>query len=851
MVRTGVCFFLGLLSIMFWSPQLQAQQVTPEALQKLQELQGQQDVAPTVDVSPVDTARKAKFETPSGQLRPETPSVSRLEQDYSDRTGAELRLFGYDVFATEVSPAQLGTGRIPDDYVLGIGDELIFTFHGSTKRTIITRVDREGRVILPDLRPIPAIGRIYGDFRREVEARTATALLGTEVFVSLGSVRMVSVFVVGEVKRPGLHRVTSLTTVIESLALAGGVKKSGSLRGIIVKRGGKNFDFDLYDVFRGGDSGGMKLQDGDSIIVPMIGATVAVEGEVHRPAIYELAKNQSVADIDTLLDLAGGTMRPKGNSIARTTFTESGRQSILDVADRSDEVVDGDIITVQRKENIQIGFVSLNGHVRVSGQRPLASTPSVARLIHDVNNLQINPYLPFAVVETTDKHTQSRIFQPINLEHVLRGESDYPLTDRDNVIVLSAADVEFLSTRLVRSVILTGKASQNMCPSLRRLARFVSDANLDRYATAIRSFVIVAEEQFEEAQPCPAVFDENIDLLPFVLEYVIGVNGAVRKPGVFPVTTETTLASLLAVTGGASNNADWTFVELLEYLQRPDRGEASIDRKILDLTTTIPESITVSPGSAIRFNALVNDQERAPVQLVGEFLRPGTYTIRRGETLAELIERAGGLTEQAFPYGAVFTRQSVRASQQSGFRRTAREINTGLAAAALRGDVDGQALEVAQNIANQLNQIEALGRVVIEADPAVLRARPALEVILEPGDRLMMPKRPNFVSVVGEVLNPASLQFFAGKSADQYIAEAGGPLETAERKRIFVVYPNGEAKPIRSRFWQFSSLSIPPGSTIVVPKDVTPLNVLRVARDVSAIMSQLAISAASIAVIGR
>lgn len=857
LTKTAVCLFFCALSMLFWSDHSNAQVPTgpgeaAAAAEAFLDAQGRDGGETGVELSPVDEADGEDEEGigPSDSRRT-ADQVSRLEEDYSQRAVSDLRLYGYNIFGGALSPKSVATGRIPDNYVLGIGDELIFTFHGSTKRTVITRVDREGRVILPELLPMQAAGRTYSDFRQELEQRTAAALLGTQVFLSLGSVRMMSILMLGEVQNPGLHRMTSLATVIEALAVAGGIKKTGSMRAIRVRRGNQDVQFDFYNIFLGNGDERMELQDGDSIIVPVIGATVAVDGEVKRPAIYELAKGQTTANIQDLVELAGGTLRPKGYAYLRTTFDDTGRQNVLDVPNGEGEATDGDIIAVRLQEDIQLGTVVLAGHVRVEGRRSLQAAPSVSKLIRDISSLRPSPYLPFAVVSTTNSVTRARIFESINIEHVLNGTADRELNQGDLVIVMSARDVEFLSSRSVRQVILNGVATEGMCSSLRRLARFISDSNLDRYSTAIRSFVVESEEQFEEDQPCPDIFEEYGDLLPFVLEYVIGVHGAIRRPGVFPVTEDTSLASLIAVTGGLSNNADHTSVELLEYRQLPERGISTIERKILDLTVQSPENITISPGSGVRFNALVNDQERSPVQLSGEFVRPGAYTIRRGETLLEIIDRAGGLTQQAYPYGAVFTRESVRDAQQDGFRRAAKEINDGLAAAALTGDVEGAALKVAQEIATELNQVAALGRIVIEADPVVLRARPELNSILEPGDRLVIPKRPNFVTVIGDVLNPASLQFFPGKSVDQYVSETGGPLRSALKKATFVVYPNGEASPVKARFWRTASITIPPGSTIVIPKNVKPLDVLGLTGELTQILSQLAFSAASIAIINR
>ena len=215
------------------------------------------------------------------------------------------------------------------------------------------------------------------------------------------------------------------------------------------------------------------------------------------------------------------------------------------------------------------------------------------------------------------------------------------------------------------------------------------------------------------------------------------------------------------------------------------------------------------------------------------------------------MRRAGGLTEQGYAYGAIFLRERVRRAEQLGFVRAARELNASLAAVAIRRGVSAAALGALRQIARDLGDVPALGRVVIEADPTVLQVRPELDSVLEPGDRIFVPKRPNFVSVIGDVLNPGALQFTAGTTADTYIEQAGGFQRSADEGRTFVVFPNGRAQPLSLSAWNFSPVQIPPGSTIVSPKDPVPFDLLTFSRDITDLISKVAITAASLAVISR
>lgn len=367
----------------------------------------------------------------------------------------------------------------------------------------------------------------------------------------------------------------------------------------------------------------------------------------------------------------------------------------------------------------------------------------------------------------------------------------------------------------------------------------------------MRLIGVTDELAAENRQECPAVFDRFGDLLPLVLEHVVAVNGAVRRPGAYPVVGDTPVTSIIAVAGGLSREVDLTRVEVSRFTPDSLAGKADTSRGLVNLAELGADKVALSPGDVIRFNAVFTDRDSGPVLLVGEFIRPGLYEIHRGERLSEAIARAGGLTEKAYPYGTIFTRERVRRVQEIGFRRAARELNSALAVESVKRGINPAAALELQRLSQDLLAVEALGRVVIEADPTVLQVRPELDTVLEPGDRVLMPKRPNFVIVIGDVLNPSALQFHAGTTGDGYIRQAGGFQNSADEDRVFVVFPNGVASPLAVTPWNFNPVQIPPGSTIVVPKDPVPFDFRTFVREGTQILSQLAVTAASLAVISN
>ena len=880
---------------------LQADEVIPE--------QRESSILSDVELILVHRFCKRQLTFEELEMLVTVPAFSKLEQDFCSRAGEVLLQFGYDIFDGPRSPGSLANGAIQDSYRLGIGDELVITFRGQDSRNTKVMVNREGQIILADLDPVMAAGRTFGDFKGELEAIVEAAFIDARIFVSMGVVRKFSISVIGEVYSPGIHQLTGLSTILDAIATSGGIKKTGSLRQIRIERAGTIFWIDLYDLLVNGTLGrDLALYEGDRIIVPVLGPTVAVAGKVLRPGIFELAEGQSDTSIADVMALAGGAIRPRGSRLMHQTFDQDGREVITEgLLSRSALMTGGDLVVVNFGENIQVGItaaretglplivdsrggdtVRLVGHVSLPGLRTKASAPTVSALLGGADSLIPGAYLPFAVLETTEPATQARRLFGIDLQRVLAGELDYTLRDNDQLIVLSVEDIRFLSSKLVQSVISASPdlefdaqmviqigemlasdgdlpasdpedSEGSSCGGLDSLRAIVDITQSGRFNNAIQAMMTVGKSGFQaekakldgDLQYCPPIYNFMPDLLPFTLEHVAAVSGEVRRPGAYPVTDGTGIASVVAFAGGVTRNADLAMVEITRFTPTAPGAISPATRSFVDVSGQGAAAVTLNPGDVVRFNAVFSDRESGPILLSGEFVRPGLYEIRRGELLSEVIARAGGITQQAYPYGAIFTRESIKRSEETGFARASKELDSAVASAVLRQGEGVGAISAAREIIAELTSVEALGRMVIEADPTVLQVRPELDVVMVPGDTLFMPKRPNTVLVIGDVLNPGALQFVSGTTAKQYVTQAGGLQESADRGRLFLVYPNGIAQPIRFNVWNYQSVQAPPGSTIVSPRNLAPFSFLKVTTVLTSILEQFAISAAALTVISR
>nr|WP_310524374.1 SLBB domain-containing protein [Polymorphobacter sp.] len=912
---------LAIAATVFSTP-LVAQTIDPRVLQQVQGQLGGPNAGIAVDqaraqgdtrdAASVATERAGKVDTREEQelRRAEARSglarlyrASPIEREFRERLAdPSLRQFGYDLFQSASGATGGLTGAVGDDYVIGVGDDVVVQFQGATNDSKTVRVSRDGRLVVGALPPVQAAGRSIAAVTRDLQAATRRTLLGTEVFISLGSVRAATVFVGGEVDRPGQYNLTALSDVSAALAQAGGVRRSGSLRNVRIVRGGSSISVDLYGLLGIGSPPSVRLRDGDRIIVPVIGDTVAISGSVARPGIYEIRKGTSLG---TVLGFAGGALRPRGNQIAISRITADGSEQYIRAATLSAALVPGDAVQLTGgSAGGSTGRVVLRGYVGNPGARALVSAPTVRDLLGNISDLRSDTYLPMAVLIRRDPVTAARAFEPVNLLSALNSRPGVALRSDDRLYVFSRDDVDFLNRTAVRRVVLGQTNTLTECASLDRLESLVRDSQTTRFTVVTRSAFIVerggqselaatggsvaaasrggdatlrtgddqtglkrragdevAISQEDEEAPgsalstratratvgrCPAVFEEEPELLPVLIENAVAVGGAVRRPGAYPIAGSVSAADLAAVAEGVLTAS----AEMTLDVARANGAAVTQQRIAVDGYPTALASTMVRAGDDLRFNAAQPQFEPGGVLLSGEFNRPGLYSIRKGETLSELTARAGGLSTLAYPYGAIFTRRSVKELQQEGLRRTSRELTTSLLAVSARKEGSGDSILAAQQLIGQLATVEAPGRVVVEADPRVLAMRSDLDTVLESGDAIVMPKRPNFVLALGDVSNPGALQFTAGKSVGEYLRETGGTQSTADKGRIFVVLPNGTSQPIGSRGWGRGDTNVvPPGSTIIVPKDIDPLYRLDVAKDITGIVASLLTSVATIAIL--
>jgi protein involved in polysaccharide export with SLBB domain len=412
-------------------------------------------------------------------LRPQlygnpSPGPSRLEQILSARAGVTLHQFGYDQVGLGRAVIVPETGAVQDDYIMGPGDEVVVALRGQENSDFRTTVDRNGSVVLPRLPPVPAGGRTFGDFRHDLEAAVHRAYVASNASVSIGRVRQISVLVSGEVNAPGLRLATGLSSAMDVLLLSGGVKKTGSLRNITVRRGDHSYTVDLYSILTGGGAGGnLRLADGDRVIVPPLGATVAVTGLVRRPGIYELPPHASSMSARALLALAGGQEVRGRYRLSVLRIEPDGRINLVPVTNVSATIRDSEILRVELNADLAATQATLSGGTGLAGQYAVSGGAKLSDVIRAPGALGLTPYTLFGIIVRKDPRTLLRTMIAFTPAAVLNGKEDMTLQSEDMIRPLTVAESQLLNF-IVRTYLQ--KMALDQAKIRNPLATFQADA---------------------------------------------------------------------------------------------------------------------------------------------------------------------------------------------------------------------------------------------------------------------------------------------------------------------------------------------------------------------------------------
>jgi polysaccharide export outer membrane protein len=694
-----------------------------------------------------EAARRAHPSTLLAQPEPPPQPPSEFQLMVADSVGQMLPIYGASLFRQPPSTfAPLENVPVPADYVVGPGDELYVQLWGQLNVELRATVDRNGQVFVPKVGTIPVAGvhlsNLDGYFRERIER----IYRNFELAVTLGKLRSIDVFFVGEARRPGTYTISSLSTLVNAIFAAGGPAAQGSMRHIQVKRAGQLItDFDLYDLLLKGDkSKDVPLLPGDVIYIAPVGPQVAIAGSVNTPAIYELKDAQT--SLTDAIELAGGLNTVADGSKATVERIDqhqirSVSEFALGQSDQQQMVKDGDIIRILSIVPRFDNAVTLRGNVANPGRYPWHPGMKIRDLIPNKETLLTRSYW----------HAENAL--------------------------------------------VTGAATKYEKPP-------ESKADEGRLRTEVKLNAPEINWDYAVIQRLNPV-DLSTTLVPFSLGEAV-------------------------LEGDETNNLELRAGDIVTIFSQRD----------------IPVPIK---------------RQTMLVRLDGEVQVPGIYRIQAGDTLREILERAGGLTENAYLYGTHFTRESARVEQQAALDRITTEMEAEIqqkSIANTRSNPENAVALAAQSasqqaLVQQLRAAKASGRVVLQLKPSDNSLAAVPRVVLEDADHVFVPSQSQMVSVVGSVYNQSSFLYRKGATVGDYIRESGGGNATADLRHALLVRADGSVIGHTSVFKHFgesfTSIRVLPGDAIVIPAKLQSGGFSKALRDWAAVASQASIAAAVIA----
>ena len=778
--------------------------------------------------------------------------------------------FGMQVFAHGARDSRLIPMDLPvgPDYVVGPGDGLSINLWGGVSQRLYRTVDREGRISLPEVGPILVSGKSLADVQGNLQQILRTQFRDVSADVSLGRLRTIRIYDVGDVKSAGAYDVSSLSTPLNALFAAGGPTAGGSLRTLKHYRGGELVQVvDVYDLLlRGVKTDILRLENGDTVLIPPIGSQVTVEGMVRRPAIYELRDEKNLASV---LELAGGllpTAALRHIEVQRILAHEKQTMLSVDIpeADHSSEVAkqlaafeihDGDRVRVYPIAPYNQDAVYLEGHVIRPGRYSYRAEMRVTDVISSYKDMLPQPANQYAEIIRLNAPDFRPSVESFDLSNALENPSQAPLLQAmDTIRIFSRFDFENPpavsvtgdvrqpgtyrtsgQVRLSDAVYLAGGLAPDAQIEDAQVFRYLPDGRFKIFSVDLKQALAGDAGENILMQPRDRLL---VHRNPAAVEpATVNVQGEVATPGRYLLTTNMQVGDLIRVGGGLTPGAETQFADLTHYRWSQSRdstpNQLTGQHESISISAALigdPKSdVPLHNGDVLTIGQLPGWNDLgASIRVKGEVKNPGTYGIRPGERLSSIIERAGGFQSDAYPYGAVLQRTQVRELEARGQNEMILRVQDAQTTLQLLPDADPkakQAKEIAlqqwQTSLELLNSNPPLGRVTIRISSNLDHWKDTnADISVRAGDTLLIPKRPSFVMVTGQVFNPTAISFRPGKSAKWYLSQSGGPTQLANKKAIFVIRADGSVIGSSSSVWAGDSMSrtLEPGDMLVVPE---------------------------------
>lgn len=766
----------------------------------------------------------------------------------------------------------------PQNYMLNYADKLSITIFGGQNQKFSLAINKDGNITIPQVGELKLIGMSFDEAKKLITDETKKAYPNsTNILVDISEFTSIQVTISGLVNAPGLYNLSSFSTIKDALINSGGILNSGSYRNISLKREGQVIkSFDLYNLVRyGNNSSDMVLKSGDIIVVNPVKIEITLKGQVNNPAIYELNSGESFKN---LFDFASGLeARANKNAIKLKRYMNNTIKVYTLSLDELYKMTpqNGDDIEVFSLSAQNANLVKISGNILIAGEKELPKDGKLSTLLNsELQNFGKNGFFKadtnydYALIKNIDS------VKNFNLKNVLDKTSDILLKSGDEIVILNKYDLlekpyiftkgDIVNDTNNKVEYYEGLRAKNLFDIVKFKtekdgnAYYVdkSKVQVSRLENNKKITLLVDIKQTPNFEI--KAFDEIVFFDFFKTNEIkkATIKGEIFIAGTYNITEKTTINDLITIAGGFTKKTLMNRCEVARYEVKGDERIRTI--LSLDLKKAIDLNLQVYEDDEWSIFAIENWNDKMYVELKGEVKYPGKYTIAEGEKLSSVLARAGGFTNHAFVEGSVFTREEVKQLQIKRLEESLDRLRTkAMQASASASDVGENAKEK-QNMLLAVTQLEKeaatkkpIGRVSLNLYYDLNRfTNSAHDLTLKDQDILYVPSINDTISVVGEVLNQNTFVFDGESDAKDYLEKAGGATEIADPEYIYIVKANGEAKRLQNDYFWGSSNDVFKGDTIVVPMKLDTISDLAFAKDVTGILYNLAITAASLKTVG-
>ncbi len=725
--------------------------------------------------------------------------LSQIEQMYNDTKSINnarvLMQVGYDYFVAPVVGIPNMTGKFDDSYRFSIGEKVSANLYGDSvdvmaitgsnllKPVVQVEVDSKGDIFIPGIGVVKAENKTIKEVETLMNQKANAKYKSLKIKLNVASGQDFSVFVYGQVKKPGKVIINNNSSIMDALGAAGGVKKTGTLRKIRYTSGKKTREVDLYKTIFAGNDDDIILRPNDKIFVGGIGNVVAFRNGVAVPGIYEMKDHESLKDIASF---AGGLL--PGTQSTEVTLTSLDSKTLQRTAKNVSwveasrtKLSSGDSVEFRDIYNVAENTVVIQGNIKHPATYAYKPGMRLSDILKDEKELLEETFITQAVIRRISGKDNTIETIPIFLKEFFAGMNDPILQPRDVINIYKNTNSQFVD---VYGAI-----------SMPKHIVYTDDMRLDDVLTEVQFVDSKINEQKENDKK-----DENI-----------------RN-----TSLKTQNGTTTALIGNARTDSRVISAENIACEITSEDGTTQVYYLYdIMITSNRIKNIKLLPNDKVFFRTLRDNEFIKNVKVSGFVNQPGVFKFVEGKKLEDLIQMAGGLADEADLRGVIYTRKSIKAKQIDLAKKNAdRDIQLIEGRMASAYKASDKELAARADMVSMLKDEEKTlsqkyeGQIALNIKTQdITKIRKIDNISVQDGDEIYIPRMSKHVSVLGEVYNEQSFMY-KSKRAGRYIREVGGYTPNASRFRKYKVGVNGRAEKIRL----FSKIE--PGDTIVVPRKV-------------------------------